>query len=202
MAKAKIGLTAGIGCGKSLIARVFENLGISVFYSDKEAKRLYENPSFLQEIVKRFGESVIENGEFQTRKLADIVFNDRNKLQELNELIHPKVFEIFDQWSEKQKSPYVIMESAILFENGLQTHFDKIISISTPEDIVIRRVMARDGCSKEQVCARMTNQMSQNEKNALADYLIVHDDSKMLIPQILNIHTDILKYLFNLENQK
>ena len=202
MAKAKIGLTAGIGCGKSLIARVFENLGISVFYSDKEAKRLYENPSFLQEIVKRFGESVIENGEFQARKLADIVFNDRNKLQELNELIHPKVFEIFDQWSEKQKSPYVIMESAILFENGLQTHFDKIISISTPEDIVIRRVMARDGCSKEQVCARMTNQMSQNEKNALADYLIVHDDSKMLIPQILNIHTDILKYLFNLENQK
>ena len=202
MAKAKIGLTAGIGCGKSLIARVFENLGISVFYSDKEAKRLYDNPLFLQEIVKRFGESVIENGEFQTRKLADIVFNDRNKLQELNELIHPKVFEIFDQWSEKQKSPYVIMESAILFENGLQTHFDKIISISTPEDIVIRRVMARDGCSKEQVCARMTNQMSQNEKNALADYLIVHDDSKMLIPQILNIHTDILKYLFNLENQK
>ena len=202
MAKAKIGLTAGIGCGKSLIARVFENLGISVFYSDKEAKRLYENPSFLQEIVKRFGESVIENGEFQARKLADIVFNDRNKLQELNELIHPKVFEIFDQWSEKQKSPYVIMESAILFENGLQTHFDKIISISTPEDIVIRRVMARDGCSKEQVCARMTNQMSQNEKNALADYLIVHDDSKMLIPQILNIHTDILKYLFNIENQK
>lgn len=202
MAKAKIGLTAGIGCGKSLIARVFENLGISVFYSDKEAKRLYDNPLFLQEIVKRFGESVIENGEFQARKLADIVFNDRNKLQELNELIHPKVFEIFDQWSEKQKSPYVIMESAILFENGLQTHFDKIISISTPEDIVIRRVMARDGCSKEQVCARMSNQMPQNEKNALADYLIVHDDSKMLIPQILNIHTDILKYLFNVENQK
>lgn len=202
MAKAKIGLTAGIGCGKSLIARVFENLGISVFYSDKEAKRLYENPLFLQEIVRRFGEIVIENGEFQARKLADIVFNDRNKLQELNELIHPKVFEIFDQWSEKQKSPYVIMESAILFENGLQTHFDKIISISTPEDIVIRRVMARDGCSKEQVCARMSNQMPQNEKNALADYLIVHDDSKMLIPQILNIHTDILKYLFNPENQK
>ena len=202
MRKAKIGLTAGIGCGKSLIARVFENLGISVFYSDKEAKRLYENPLFLQEIVKRFGGSVIENGEFQARRLADIVFNDRNKLQELNELIHPKVFEIFDQWSEKQKSPYVIMESAILFENGLQTHFDKIISISTPEDIVIRRVMARDGCSKEQVCARMTNQMSQNEKNALADYLIVHDDSKMLIPQILNINTDILKYLFNPENQK
>ena len=120
MAKAKIGLTAGIGCGKSLIARVFENLGISVFYSDKEAKRLYDNPLFLQEIVKRFGESVIENGEFQARRLADIVFNDKNKLQELNELIHPKVFEIFDQWSEKQKSPYVIMESAILFENGLQ----------------------------------------------------------------------------------
>lgn len=202
MRKAKIGLTAGIGCGKSLIARVFENLGISVFYSDKEAKRLYDNPLFLQEIVRRFGEIVIENGEFQARKLADIVFNDRNKLQELNELIHPKVFEIFDQWSEKQKSPYVIMESAILFENGLQTHFDKIISISTPEDIVIRRVMARDACSKEQVCARMSNQMPQNEKNALADYLIVHDDSKMLIPQILNIHTDILKYLFNAENQK
>lgn len=201
MAKAKIGLTAGIGCGKSLVARVFENLGVSVFYSDKEAKKLYEDPLFLQEITKRFGESVIENGAFQARKLADIVFNDKNKLRELNDLIHPKVFEMFDSWSEKQHSPYVIMESAILFENGLQAHFDKIISISTPEDIVIRRVMARDACSKEQVCARMANQMPQNEKNAMADYLIVHDDSKMLIPQILNIHSEILKCLFNMRNK-
>ncbi len=201
MAKAKIGLTAGIGCGKSLVARVFENLGVSVFYSDKEAKKLYEDPLFLQEITKRFGESVIENGAFQARKLADIVFNDKNKLRELNDLIHPKVFEMFDSWSEKQRSPYVIMESAILFENGLQSHFDKIIGISTPEDIVIRRVMQRDNCTEEQVRARMSNQMSAEEKNILADYLIIHDDSKMLIPQILNIHSEILKCLFNMRNK-
>lgn len=189
----KVGLTAGIGCGKSLIAHVFETIGIPVFYSDKEAKRLYEDESLLNEIAIKFGKDVVIDGKFQAKKLAAIVFCNEDKLQELNAMIHPRVFELFDKWSRKQTSPYVIMESAILFENNLDKHFSKTIGISTPQDIVVKRVMQRDNCTKEQVLERINSQMPQEEKNKLVDYLIHHDDKTMLLPQILRIHEDLLK---------
>lgn len=193
--RAKVGLTGGIGCGKSLIARVFETIGIPVFYSDREAKRLYEDKSFLEQIEKTFGRGVVKNQVLQRAVLADIVFNDKDKLRQLNSMTHPKVFEMFSQWSRKQTSPYVIMESAILFENNLQQNFDLTISISSPKDVIIKRVMQRDKCSEQQVVARMSNQMSQEQKDALADYVIKHDDKTMLIPQLLTIHNSILCHL-------
>lgn len=110
-------------------------------------------------------------------------------------MTHPKVFEMFSLWSSKQTSPYVIMESAILFENNLQQNFDLTISISSPKDVIIKRVMQRDKCSEQQVVARMSNQMSQEQKDALADYVIKHDDKTMLIPQLLTIHNSILSHL-------
>lgn len=193
--RAKVGLTGGIGCGKSLIARVFETIGIPVFSSDREAKRLYEDKSFLEQIEKTFGRGIVKNQVLQRAVLADIVFNDKDKLRQLNSMTHPKVFEMFSQWSRKQTSPYVIMESAILFENNLQQNFDSTISISSPKDVVIKRVMQRDKCSEQQVVARMSNQMSQEQKDALADYVIKHDDKTMLIPQLLTIHSSILNHL-------
>lgn len=193
--RAKVGLTGGIGCGKSLIARVFETIGIPVFYSDREAKRLYEDKSFLEQIEKTFGRGIVKNQVLQRAVLADIVFNDKDKLRQLNSMTHPKVFEIFSQWSRKQTSPYVIMESAILFENNLQQNFDLTISISSPKDVVIKRVMQRDNCTEQQVVARMSSQMLQEQKDALADYVIKHDDKTMLIPQLLTIHSSILNHL-------
>lgn len=193
--RAKVGLTGGIGCGKSLIARVFETIGIPVFYSDREAKRLYEDKSFLEQIERTFGRGVVKNQVLQRAVLADIVFNDKDKLRQLNSMTHPKVFEMFSQWSRKQTSPYVIMESAILFENNLQKNFDLTISISSPKDVVIKRVMQRDNCTEQQVVARMASQMLQEQKDALADYVIKHDDKTMLIPQLLTIHSSILNHL-------
>ncbi len=191
--KAVIGLTGGIGSGKTLIARVFEHLGISVFYSDSEAKSLYDNPMFLQEVASEFGEEIIFEGKLQKQRLAQIVFSDKTKLQRLNAMLHPKVMKLFSQWAQAQTSAYVIMESAIIFENNLQGYFDKIITIDTPKEIALRRVIARDRCSEQDALRRIENQMSQQEKNALADFVIQHDERTMLLPQILDIHSEILK---------
>ena len=198
--KTRVGLTGGIGCGKTLVAQVFEHFGVAVFYSDMRAKQLYDDKAFLEKIAERFGRDIIEDGRLNRRRLADKVFADKEKLQTLNSMVHPEVFKRFDEWAERQKSPYVIMESAILFENSLQHHFDAIISISTPEEVVLQRVMSRDDCSREQVLQRIRNQMPQEEKNALADYVILHDGTTMLIPRILSIHNDILKHC--IENEK
>lgn len=200
--KARVGLTGGIGCGKTLIAQVFEHLGVAVFYSDTQAKLLYDDEAFLEKIAEHFGRDIIENGSLNRRKLADKVFSDKKELQILNSMVHPEVFKRFDEWAEKQHSPYVIMESAILFENSLQDCFDTIISISTPEELVLQRVMLRDDCNKEQVLQRIRSQMPQEEKNALADYVILHDNMTMLLPQILSIHDDILKHCIKNEKRK
>ncbi len=193
--KTAIGLTGGIGSGKSLVAKVFEHLGIGVFYSDLQAKSLYNNPVFLQEIASEFGSDILKGGIFQPKRLAEIVFADKTKLKRLNAMVHPRVFELFERWKSSQGSPYVLMESAILFENRLERHFARIITINTPIDVVIRRVMERDCCSKDEVLQRLSNQMPQEQKNALADFVILHDGRSMLLPQILEIHSQILKSL-------
>ncbi len=192
--KTRVGLTGGIGCGKTLVAQVFEHFGIAVFCSDAWAKRLYEDKAFLEKVADCFGRDIMEDGQLNRQRLAAKVFSDKSKLQTLNQMTHPEVFKLFDAWSERQSSPYVIMESAILFENSLQHRFDKIISISTPEEVVLQRVMQRDACTEGQVRQRMQNQMPQEEKDALADYVIVHDNLTMLIPQIQAIHNDMLKH--------
>lgn len=188
-----VGLTGGIGSGKSLISKVFNAFGIPVFNTDKQAKELYKDATFLQEIVNTFGTSIIENGEFKPQNLADIVFNDPQALAKLNQLIHPKVLERYQQWQSKQKSPYTILESAIIFETSWQNHFDKIINIDTPIEVAIERVQLRDNINREQVKQRINNQLSTEIKRKLSDYNIEHDNLKMLLPQIIEIHKDILK---------
>jgi dephospho-CoA kinase len=188
-----VGLTSGIGCGKTLIAKVFTTFGIPVFNSDIQAKELYKDSVFLQQIVHTFGNTIIENGKFIPQRLADIVFNDRQALKTLNALIHPKVLECYKLWQSKQTSPYTILESAIIFESNWQNHFNKIINITSPLEIVIERVKLRDKISEDQILQRINNQLPTQEKEKLSDYNIFHDNKTMLLPQIIAIHNDILE---------
>lgn len=188
-----VGLTSGIGCGKTLIAKVFTTFGIPVFNSDIQAKELYKDSVFLQQIVHTFGNTIIENGKFVPQRLADIVFNDSQALKTLNALIHPKVLERYKLWQSKQTSPYTILESAIIFESNWQNHFNKIINITSPLEIVIERVKFRDKISEDQILQRINNQLPTEEKEKLSDYNIFHDNKTMLLPQIIAIHNDILE---------
>jgi dephospho-CoA kinase len=188
-----VGLTSGIGCGKTLIAKVFTTFGIPVFNSDIQAKELYKDSVFLQQIVHTFGNTIIENGKFVPQRLADIVFNDSQALKTLNALIHPKVLERYKLWQSQQTSPYTILESAIIFESNWQNHFNKIINITSPLEIVIERVKLRDKISEDQILQRINNQLPTQEKEKLSDYNIFHDNKTMLLPQIIAIHNDILE---------
>jgi dephospho-CoA kinase len=188
-----VGLTSGIGCGKTLIAKVFSTFGIPVFNSDIQAKELYKDSVFLQQIVHTFGNTIIENGKFIPQRLADIVFNDTQALKTLNALIHPKVLERYKLWQSQQTSPYTILESAIIFESNWQNHFNKIINITSPLEIVIERVKLRDKISEDQILQRINNQLPTQEKEKLSDYNIFHDNKTMLLPQIIAIHNDILE---------
>lgn len=190
-----VGLTSGIGCGKTLISKVFNTFGVPIFNSDQQAKELYKEKEFLTQIVHIFGASIIEKGEFCPQKLANIVFNDNKALEKLNSLIHPKVLDKYKLWQSKQTSPYTILESAIIIEIGWQNHFDKIINIETPVEIAIERVKLRDNISREQVLQRINNQMPWQTKKQLSDYNIYHDNNTMLLPQIIAIHENILEQI-------
>ncbi len=188
-----VGLTGGIGSGKTLISKVFQSFGVPIFYTDTEAKKLYQDPIFLQQISQTFGEEVVENHQLQNQKLANIVFNNPQALKQLNALIHPKVLERYTLWQSKQTTPYTILESAIIFESNWQQHFDCIINISTPIEVAIRRVQERDNLSKERIQERINNQYPSHKREELSQYNIKHDDKTMLLPQIIAIHKDILK---------
>lgn len=187
-----IGLTGSMGSGKSLIARVFQELGAEVFYADIEAKKLYEDNDFLEEIRKEFGDIVVRDNKLNRAELANIVFNNRERLEKLNSMVHPKVLENYNIWLKSRNTKYVIHESAILFESGWAKSFDKIICIDTPEDIIIERVMLRDNITQEEVRQRLRNQMPIKEKKELSDYIIKHDNKIMLLPQIIEIHKELI----------
>ncbi len=192
-----VGLTSGIGCGKTLISNVFKTFGVPIFNSDQQAKELYKEKEFLEQVIHIFSTSIIENGEFSPKKLADIVFNDSQALETLNQLIHPKVLDKYKKWQSQQNSPYTILESAIIFETSWQNHFDKIINIETPIEIAIERVKLRDKISQEQVLQRINNQLNPETKKQLSDYNIYHDNKTMLLSQIIAIHEDILEQIKN-----
>lgn len=188
-----IGLTGGIGCGKSLVARVFEVLGVGVFYSDDYAKSLYMQDEFLHLLQESFGSGVVENGVLNRQRLSDMVFGDKEALQRLNDMVHPRVWQGFVNWSERRCGPYVIMESAILFETHWQDRFFKMVGIYSPLDIVTRRVLQRDNTDVERLKRRLANQMPPEKKASMSDYAIIHDEERMLLPQILEIHSDLIQ---------
>lgn len=170
-----VGLTGGIGCGKTTVLHAFEEMGVPCFIADTHAASYYEEPEFLQSISSLLGNEVFDSqGKADKREIASIVFNDKEKLQALNAMIHPRVMNDFKKWAEQQKSEYVILESAIIFEYGLQRHLDKVVTVYLEKEERIKRLEIRDGVSRDILEARMRNQLSAEEKMDLADYVILN----------------------------
>lgn len=191
----KVAVTGNMGSGKTTVCKVFETLGIPVFYADPEARKFLDNPVVMEEIFQVFGGRVW-NSRQQTidrKVLASEVFADPEKLQQLNNIIHPRVHKAFDGWLMRQHAPYCIQESALVFETGSYRKFDKTILVWSDEETMIRRVMERDQSSRQQVQERLAHQQSQQQKARMADYILRNVDNELLIPQILSLHKELLQ---------
>jgi dephospho-CoA kinase len=184
-----IGLTGGIGSGKTTIAQLFITEGIPVYFADTEAKKVMHYPETIQLVVEALGNDFIKNNVIDTKALAAIVFNDPEKLQKLNGILHPLVKKDFENWVKLNSAqPFVIKEAAILFESGSYQYCDKIITVVASEDTRIKRVMERDHCSKEQVLERIKNQWTDNQRIAKSDYIIENEslqEARMQFERIL-----------------
>ncbi|UZD37185.1 dephospho-CoA kinase [Capnocytophaga ochracea] len=191
-----IGLTGGIGSGKSTIAKEFATLGISVFNSDEQAKVLIATDAQVKKrIIAAFGEEAYQNGEYNRAYIAQIVFNNSEKLAILNGIVHPALAKYFNQWAKKQTSPYVLKEAAILFESGSYKNCDYIITVTAPEEVRIARVMARDHCTETQVRARMAQQWSDAQRIALSNAVIENIDLENAKKEVRRIHFQLCQSL-------
>jgi len=185
----KIGLTGGIGSGKSTVAKIFELLNVPVYYADEASKRLYHTDKNLMAAIKKhFGEEVYTNNQLNRSRLAELVFSNPEKLELLNSLVHPPTIRDAQDWMQKQTAPYIIKEAALLFESGSAAGLDYVIGIKAPLHIRIKRVMDRDGVSREQVLHRMNRQMDEEIKMRLCDFIIDNDEQHLVIPQVLKLH--------------
>ena len=183
-----IGLTGGIGSGKSVVAKIFSTLGIPVFNADEAAKQIMQtSPEIKAKLIEQFGSSIYDASGLQKEKLAAIVFNDPFQLQLLNAIVHPVTIQAAKDWAAKQTSPYVIKEAALIFESAAADGLFKVIGVTAPLSLRIQRVMQRDGVSKEQVEARMQHQISDTIKMRLCDFVIDNNNQQMLIPQVLEL---------------
>ncbi|MFY7667159.1 MAG: dephospho-CoA kinase [Crocinitomicaceae bacterium] len=181
----RIGITGGIGSGKSFIAKILEHMGFPVYYSDLRSKELTKsNPSIKTGLISLFGEEVYSDNELNTQLVATKIFQNEEMRQKVNELIHPIVRKDFEDWVTNQKSTLVFNEAAILFETGSYKNFDANILICAPLELKIKRVMKRENCSKEDVLARMSKQWSDDEKSKLADFIINNDDCDPILTQL------------------
>jgi dephospho-CoA kinase len=189
----KVGLTGNIGSGKSTVSRIFETLGIPVYRSDDEAKKILDKAEVTEKVKQLFGSEILdENGKINRGKLAAIVFNDKIKISNLNNIIHPLVMDDFKEWTVAHlEYSYIIMESAILFETNLSSLFDKIIFVSAPETVRINRIMLRDGVHAAHVESRMKQQLPEKDKIKKAEFVIVNDDKSLVIPQVIKIHSEL-----------
>ena len=187
-----VGLTGGIGSGKSTIAKAFAALGIAVFNSDEQAKALIATDAQVKErIIAAFGEEAYHNGEYNRAYIAQIVFNNSEKLAILNGIVHPALAEYFKRWAKAQTSPYVLTEAAILFERGSYKDCDYIITLTAPEEVRIARVMARDHCTEAQVRARMAQQWSDAQRIALSNAVIENIDLKKAKKEVKRINNEL-----------
>jgi dephospho-CoA kinase len=189
-----IGLTGGIGSGKSTVARVFETLGIPVYYADDAAKRMMNDEGPLRDaIIRHFGAEAYPDGRLDRAWLGAQVFGKPEKLQLLNSLVHPATIADAAAWMQQQDSPYAIKEAALIFESGGDKALDAVIGVSAPEPERIRRVMERDKTDEVSIRKRMAGQMDEAEKMRRCDFVIVNDGQQMVIPQVLDIHQALLR---------
>lgn len=185
----KIGLTGGIGSGKTTVAKIFELLNVPVYYADAASKRLYHtDKNLISALKKNFGEDIYTNEILNRTKLAEIVFNDPHKLALLNQLVHPLTIQDAQNWMKLQTAPYIIKEAALLFETGSASDLDYIIGVNAPLSIRIQRVMERDSITREQVLSRMDQQMDEDIKMSLCEFVITNSEQELLIPQVLSLH--------------
>ena len=190
----RIGLTGGIGSGKTTVARIFSVLGIPVYDSDSASKRLMAEDELLKDkIIQSFGKESYLNGKLNRKYLSELVFSDPKKIELLNSIVHPATIKDAEEWMKKQNSPYIIKEAALIFESGSNQFLDKIIGVSSPLSLRIERTMKRNNISAEQVKARIALQMDEEEKMSLCDYVLINDEHQMLIPQVLSLHQMFLK---------
>jgi len=192
----RVGITGGIGSGKSTVAKVFEVLGIPVYYADDAAKSIMNEDEELQQKIKiQFGEQVYKNGQLNRKALADIVFNDPAKLQLLNALVHPATLKDAELWMEKQTTPYAIKEAALIFESGAQEQLDYVIGVHAPAPLRIQRTIHRDGISRDEVMARMNKQIDETIKMRLCNFVVTNDEQQLLIPQVMALHQHLLSHV-------
>ncbi len=193
----KIGITGSIGSGKSIVCKIFEQLGVPIYNADERAKILMiSNAEIIRKVKLLFGnESYTETGELNRKHISNIAFNNKNLLTQLNQTVHPIVFKDFENWilaKEQLKVKYIIKEAALMFETDSYKKLDKFIVVTAPMELRINRTMQRDSISKEQVISRMNNQLSQEEKLANADYEIINDEQISLIEQVYTLHQQFL----------
>jgi len=182
-----VGLTGGIGSGKSTVAKVFQSLGVKVYNSDVEAKKIINtNQEVIGKIKNKFGENIYTNNVLDSKQLAKVVFNNPAALNDLNAIVHPQVKSHFENWVfQNKKEKLLIKEAAILIESGASKGLDKIILVTAPEELRIKRVCTRDNSNEEDVRKRIKSQMTDDEKLPLIDFVIKNNEEELLLPQVL-----------------
>jgi dephospho-CoA kinase len=191
-----IGVTGGIGSGKSTVCKIFNSLGIPIYDADYNAKRLMSNdPEIRSQIISNFGEEAYQDGQLNRKFLASKVFNDEANLKIINQIVHPQVAKDFEEWTlGKTQVPYLLKEAALLFESGSYKKLDKIIAVIAPENLRIKRVLIRDLHRNEaDIKAIIQKQLSEKELRAKADFVIKNDGESFVIPQVLKLHEKFLK---------
>lgn len=192
----EIGLTGGIGSGKTYVSEVFKALGIPIYNSDINARILMNTDvDLIQQVKHLLGVNAYGIDQLINRKyISKVVFKDKSKLSALNAIVHPLVLSHFKTWAECQKSPFVIFEAAILYEAGYERHLDAVITVYAPIELRIKRVVLRDNISEELVKERINNQISDEIKVKKADYVIKNEGHALLLPQIMDIYNKLLDF--------
>lgn len=192
----RLGVTGGIGSGKSTVSKIFNVLGIPVFSADDEGRIIMDTDTDLQKRLNNLiGEDLYASGELNRGRLASIIFNDSDLLDSVNSLVHPLVYSKYREWCKQQSGDYIIFEAAILFEAGAEEHVDKILAVMAPLEERVERVIERNKMTREQVMERVKNQISDEEMIRRSDFSINNSDNCMIIPQVLEIHNRILLHL-------
>ena len=190
----KVGITGGIGSGKSTVAKIFAVLGIPVYYADDVARHLMnEHPLIRQQIIEHFGEESYSDNKLNRSFLAKQVFNNEKKLALLNSIVHPVTIGDGVEWMRKQTTAYAIKEAALIFESGSQRDLDFVIGVFAPVHLRIKRVMLRDGIKREDVQKRMLNQINEEIKMKLCDYVVINDEQQLIVPQVLSLHEKLMQ---------
>jgi dephospho-CoA kinase len=189
----RVGLTGGIGSGKSTVAQIFEVLGIPVYYADIAAKKIMnEDEGLRSAITNVFGEQAYTSNMLNRKYISSIVFSDPAKLQQLNSLVHPATKNDGETWMKQQISPYAIHEAALIFEAEVSDRLDHVIGVSSPIELRIKRAIERDKVSREEVLKRMDQQLDEELKMSKCDFVIINDEQQLLIPQVLELHEKLI----------